>query len=171
MSYDLAIFQLRGTAAQLKATDETPVSGRLCKETDLRLWKIGDGSTTYNALPYVLLDGEQGANADVAFDVVALSDSRDGNLTCTVNGVAQTGIATFTGVTDGDGRFEINLTDSIPNIISANLVSAVGISGSVCYGFLRINMITSFSVSYYSDAGNLADSNLPVSFTIVYTTS
>jgi|GEM_PF-5668704 len=170
MSYDLSIIQLRGTAAQLKATNETPVSGRLCKETDLRLWKIGDGSTTYNALPYVLLDGEEGANADVAFDVVALSDSRDG--TFTVNGVAQTGIATFTGVTDEVGALEINLTDSIPNIISANLVSAVGVSNiSRCYGILRINMITSFSVAYFSDPSSPAAINLPVSFTIVYTTS
>lgn len=42
----------RDTAALWASANPTPLDGEWCMETDTRLLKIGDGVTTYNALPY-----------------------------------------------------------------------------------------------------------------------
>ena len=50
----MAVFkQRRGTAAALAAANETLAAGQLCIETDTNRMKVGDGSTPYNALPYL----------------------------------------------------------------------------------------------------------------------
>lgn len=53
---DLAIrFKLRrGTAANLASVNETPLAGELVIETDTGKLKLGDGSTAWNSLPYLL---------------------------------------------------------------------------------------------------------------------
>lgn len=76
MSYDLSIAQLRGTAEQLKATNSTVASGRLCKETDTSRWKVGTGAA-YNSTPYVLLSGDEERSADDVYAAMSVSDSRD----------------------------------------------------------------------------------------------
>jgi hypothetical protein len=77
MSYDLSIAQLRGTAAQLRATNATPVANRLCIETDTGKAKIGDGSTAFNSLSYTTLTGEERKLADVAYDGQVYHDAND----------------------------------------------------------------------------------------------
>jgi hypothetical protein len=43
----------RDTAANWASANRTPVNGEPCFETDTDRWKIGDGSTAYNSLPYM----------------------------------------------------------------------------------------------------------------------
>lgn len=42
----------RGTAAQWSAANPVLFNGELVVETDTRYFKIGDGVTAYNSLPY-----------------------------------------------------------------------------------------------------------------------
>lgn len=81
-----AIQQRRGTAADLALANETPLAGQIYFETDTNKVKIGDGSRTYNALPYLSdstsiadLDGLQAsldANAAAAAAAQATADSK-----------------------------------------------------------------------------------------------
>jgi len=41
-----------GTASDLATVNEIPLERELVFETDTRKWKLGDGVTNYNALPY-----------------------------------------------------------------------------------------------------------------------
>lgn len=45
-------WQRRDTAANLASINEVLYSGELCVETDTLLFKIGDGQTPWNDLPY-----------------------------------------------------------------------------------------------------------------------
>lgn len=47
-------FQRRGTAAEWTAANPVLVSGELGFETDTVSWKVGDGATAWNSLPYIL---------------------------------------------------------------------------------------------------------------------
>lgn len=49
----------RGTAANLAATNEVPLAGEIIVEIDTHQFKVGDGTTAYNSLPYVA-EGAQG---------------------------------------------------------------------------------------------------------------
>lgn len=52
-------FQLRGrTAAEAASLNEVLLDREICVETDTMLYKIGDGATDWNTLPYVQLTGE-----------------------------------------------------------------------------------------------------------------
>lgn len=108
MSYDLSIAQLRGTAAQLKATNDTVAAGRLCKETDTGKWKSGTG-LAYNSEAYILLDGEEGKNADVAYDVMRLGDGRDDTGGTTLDQDIVDALEAFrTPVADAGNPFQTN---------------------------------------------------------------
>ena len=81
-----AIQQRRGTAADLALANETPLAGQIYFEPDTNRVKIGDGSRTYNALPYLSdstsiadLDGLQAsldANAAAAAAAQATATAR-----------------------------------------------------------------------------------------------
>lgn len=65
------IFQFRrGTAAQAAATNIVLLDGELGLETDTRLFKIGDGVTPWNSLPYGGIKGDAGNDATVQLGVV-----------------------------------------------------------------------------------------------------
>lgn len=40
------------TAANWASNNRTPLLNELCFESDTHKWKLGDGATAYNALPY-----------------------------------------------------------------------------------------------------------------------
>ena len=53
MSIEASRIQIRrGTAAALAAVNEVLLAGEMCIETDTRKYKIGNGSTNWNELPY-----------------------------------------------------------------------------------------------------------------------
>ena len=59
-------FQIsQDTSANWTSNNPTPLSGQLCWETDTKRAKIGDGSTAWTLLPY-LITGLQAAEATVA---------------------------------------------------------------------------------------------------------
>lgn len=47
----------RGVAADLATVDEVPLQGELVVESDTGKAKLGDGTTSWNALPYWTLGG------------------------------------------------------------------------------------------------------------------
>ena len=66
----MPFFQLqhrRGTAAQWSAVGTTLIlaSGELAIETDTRLFKLGDGTTVWNSLPYGGIQGFTGATGPI----------------------------------------------------------------------------------------------------------
>lgn len=63
-------FQLRGrTSAEAAALNEVLLDREICIETDTMLYKIGDGATAWNALPYRQIVGEFAAA--IMMDAVA----------------------------------------------------------------------------------------------------
>lgn len=44
---------LQGTSSELNSQNPIPEKLRLCIETDTSYWKVGDGQTNYNSLPYL----------------------------------------------------------------------------------------------------------------------
>ncbi len=55
-------FQLaRATAGQWTSLNPIPRAGEMCLETDTTRYKIGDGATAWNSLPYTQLSGDVGA--------------------------------------------------------------------------------------------------------------
>jgi len=57
MARETLIQLRRGTAAEWVAANPTLSAGESGFETDTRKFKIGDGSTTWNNLQYVRIDG------------------------------------------------------------------------------------------------------------------
>jgi hypothetical protein len=59
-----------GTAANLATVNEVPKARELVFETDTRKFKLGNGATAYNSLPYVGLDslGDPGGTRLVYWD-------------------------------------------------------------------------------------------------------
>ena len=54
MSISAVLRRRRDTAANWTAANPTPLAGQLCFETDTGRFKLGDGSTAWNALAYVV---------------------------------------------------------------------------------------------------------------------
>jgi hypothetical protein len=52
------IQEQRGTAAALAATNPVVADGQIVFETDTRRFKIGDGATAWNLLPYAVVNYE-----------------------------------------------------------------------------------------------------------------
>jgi len=63
----------RGTLAALAAANETPSAGEIYLETDTNRLKVGDGTTAYNALPYVVGSGATGGSSALNKSLSALT--------------------------------------------------------------------------------------------------
>lgn len=125
----------RGTAAQWSSANTILLSGELGLETDTDLFKIGDGTTAWNMLPYgglqgvagqasqtivgatvvinpnqnpSVTDADAGPNADLRF---SLPRAREVNVVAT-NTVAPATSASVTQTADAEG--DVNLTFNIP---------------------------------------------------------
>ena len=68
----------RGSFAALTAANETPSAGEIYFETDTNKLKVGNGTTPYNALPYIVSgSGSAGGRPDnnVMLDALAFNGS------------------------------------------------------------------------------------------------
>lgn len=54
MTIDYRFLLRRGTASRLASVNEVPLEGEMVLEKDTRRFKFGDGTTAWNALPYVV---------------------------------------------------------------------------------------------------------------------
>jgi len=123
----------RDTSTNWASTNPTPAQGEPCFETDTNKWKIGDGTTAYNSLPYFV-----GGNVFDSISVDTISEKTS------ANGVIIDGVT----LKDGVGSFKSSA--SIFNTIETTGTgyareffkrdgSFVGSIGSDIYGKFGIN--------------------------------
>ncbi len=121
--------QLRGTAAAWTSNNTVLRDGEIGVEKDTGQFKIGDGSTTWNSLPYAGGGGTQGINDTIWVDPVAtLKPEFEGNISVgdrTVFGQIEFSTSDFIGWTESLGVGTILLNaDEHTFQIGANSVSA-----------------------------------------------
>lgn len=154
--------QRRGTAAAITTAAPTPAAGELVFETDTLRFKLGNGSTAWASLAYVLpylsatdkILGRSSAGAGPAQEITctaagrALIDDADAAAQLTTLGAAPTASPTFTGVvTTAAG------SASAPAIVSGTGTSDTGIfwgaadSFSITVAGSALLTLTSNSVS------------------------
>lgn len=120
MSYDLSLAQVRGTAAQLKATNATIESGALCKETDTNKWKVGTGAA-YNDTAYTDLSGEEGRSADDVYQAQAVVTSGIYEAAITQSGSGAPTAIVFTNTTGLSLTWERNGSGDYQGVFSTEI--------------------------------------------------
>mgnify|MGYP001350161153 CR=1 FL=1 len=98
----------RGTANQWTAENPILLDGELAIETDTRKFKIGNGITTWNNLPYAT-QGEAGKSLQYVWDGTRLGIKREGETSYTYVDLkgdeGKPGTTTWEGITDKPTEF------------------------------------------------------------------
>lgn len=146
--------QRRGTAAALAAANETPAAGQIIFEIDTNRIKVGNGTTAYNALPYLnttiaAIPGLQAAldskatPADVTAAVASILDAAPATLD-TLNELA--------AAIGDDPSFVTSITTALDTKAPINNPAFTGTVSGVTKAMVGLG-----------NADNTSDANKPVS--------
>jgi len=140
------IQNLRGTAANLASVNPVLLAGEMILETDTGRIKFGDGTSTWNSLPYAILP-----NSGVSISGALLSSSSGNFTSLSVGGIA----VSVSGHTHG------NITNAGAIGSTANLPLITTTAGAITTGSFG----TTANTFCQGNDSRLSDSRTPLSHT------